>query len=55
MAVKQRKSAQTLAAGERFGKMNGIVCLDRFQAHRKWEMSLDQANSMLYLMADFAN
>ena len=39
MAVKQRKSAQTLAAGERLGKMNGIVSLNRLQAHGKWEMS----------------
>ena len=39
MAVKQRKSAQTLAAGDRLGKMDGIVSLNRLQAHGKWEMS----------------
>jgi hypothetical protein len=39
MAVKQRKSAQVLAARERLGKMNGIVSLNRLQAHGKWEMS----------------
>jgi hypothetical protein len=39
MAVKERKSAHARAAGERFGKMNGIVNLNRLQAHGKWEMS----------------
>ena len=39
MAVKQRQSAQALAAGDRLGKMDGIVSLNRIQAHGKWEMS----------------
>ena len=39
MAVRQRKSAQALAAGEHLGKMNGIVSLNRLQAHGNWEMS----------------
>ena len=30
---------QALTAGERLGKMNGIVSLNRLQAHGKWEMS----------------
>jgi hypothetical protein len=32
-------SIQALAAGECLGKMNGIVSLNRLQAHGKWEMS----------------
>jgi len=39
MAVKQRKSTQALVAGKCLGKMNGIVSLNRLQAHGKCEMS----------------
>jgi hypothetical protein len=39
MAAKQRKSAPALAVGERLGKLNGIVSLNRPQMHGKWEMS----------------
>jgi hypothetical protein len=39
MAVKQRKSSQAMAVGERLGKIDGLVSLNRLQAHGKWEMS----------------
>ena len=39
MAVKQRESAQVLAAGECRGERNGIGSLNRLQPHAKWEMS----------------
>jgi hypothetical protein len=36
------ENARALDAGRRFGKMDGQTSLDRFQAHCKWEISVEE-------------